>query len=229
MPKLLAGDSAPLTEQDRLGEARILAWETIQMGKSVGLVVVAVALVLGLWWYAATRSPGVQGDPASTVTAFMTRSAAMSSILWDEDTQQELKDALDQWRQDDEGEEAERARKTLKEYGIEEVSPLFKDEDYARAASGGFCFYYFDQDSFAIVSSAGREEAATVEVAFQPKDVFGLNRAISALGVPGSSRQPEPMIVPFRLKKHRSKWYIEDIGGQVGKAVSAVKLLQRSK
>ena len=199
------------------------------MSKLVGVAVVAVGLGVGAWWYSTTRSPGVQGDPESTVTAFMTRSAAMSSILWDEDTQQELKDALDQWRQNDEGEEAERARKTLKEYGIEDVSPLFQDEEYARAAAGGFCFYYFDQDSFAIVSSAGREETATVEVAFQPKDVFGLNRAMAALGVPGSSRQPEPIAVPFRLKKRRGKWYIEDIGGQLGKAVSAVRLLQRSE
>ena len=199
------------------------------MSKLVGVAVVAVGLAAGAWWYSTTRSPGVQGDPESTVTAFMTRSAAMSSILWDEDTQQELKDALDQWRQKDEGEEAERARKTLKEYGIEDVSPLFQDEEYARAAAGGFCVYYFGQDSFAIASGTAREETATVEVAFQPKDIFGLNRTMAALGVPGSSRQPEPMTVPFRLRKHGRKWYIEDIGGQLGQAISAVRLLERSK
>jgi len=199
------------------------------MGKLIGILAAAAALGLGLWWYAATRSPGVQGDPESTVTAFMSRSAAMSSLLWDEDTRQELKDALNQWRKGGEGKEVDQARKTLKEYGIEDITPLFADERYAMAADGAFCFYHFDDDSFAIASSTAREETATVEVAFQPKDVFGLNRAMAALGVPGSARQPEPISVPFHLKKRRGKWYIEDIGGQLGKGIAAVRLMQKSK
>jgi len=190
------------------------------MKKLVGLIVIVV-IAFVIWTAYSARmnriKEGVQGDPVRTVKSFMNTAVKLSGLMWDEEKREALKADLEKWKESDE------IPPTLKEYGIEDTSRLFSDEQYGKAVTGIISMHAFD--SFSVDRQTVEEDTATVYVSFLPTDFLGIRDTISALGAPPGETRKEPVSVPFYLKKRGYRWYIVEIRGELAEAARAFRRL----
>lgn len=199
------------------------------MAKPTNLVLILVVAVAIWGVYAAYVSrieSGPQGDPVRAVEAFMNATAKVSTLLWDEQALESLRNDLKAWQEAAKEGDAEMPE-SLKNYGLEDLSGLFTDERYGKAALTALSLYHFD--SFSADPSHVGENTATVTVTFIPHDFMGLRRTVSQLGAPESPRREEPVTARFQLKKKWHAWYIEDIQGQMTDVIGGFERLRRYK
>ncbi len=188
------------------------------------LIVLGVILLAALLIYAnhlnkikARR----QHDPAEAVAAFMDAAIKISNLLWDEATREALRRDLKAWR------EGEELPEGLARYGLKDPSHLFRDPRFGKAAFSTVCLYQFDSyDLRPAPSAAGK---ATVQVSFLPQDFMGLQKLTSALGVPRTERDPQPVNARFRLEKHWGAWYIVGVEDEMAEAITAFGRLRGVK
>ena len=197
------------------------------MKKAVAVLVVA-ALALLVWRQYAVLvrkvREGPQGEPVRAVSVFMDTTAKLSTLLWNADEREGVKKGLDEWKRASEKDDDADLPEVLKKYGMVNPTPLFADPRYGKAAMTILCFYQFD--SFSVATSDVGEERAVVTVEFLPQDILGLGSLLAKRGAPAGEMKKEPVSIPFHLEKRGHRWHIVEMGGQVGKAVTAARKLR---
>jgi len=201
------------------------------MKKLIALLIVILVIILGAWWkyhsYVKGIKEGPQGDPVRTVNSFMNATEKFSNLIWDEEEREAFLKLLEEWKSKAEEGEEEAAREALQEYGIEDPSRLFEDRKYGKAAASILCLYQFD--SFSIERPEIEKDKAIIEVKFLPQDILGIGQIMAAHGVPQRETKKEPILIPFHLKKHRHRWYIVEVKGELEPAIEAARRLRQYK
>jgi len=196
--------------------------------KKIIILVVILVIGVGVWWkyssYVKGVKEGPQGDPVRTVKTFMDASVKFSGLLWSEEVKEELRRDLKEWQERTEQRKKE-IPENLKKYGMEDPSGLFREKDLGKATLSALCIFHFE--SFSLQEKSIEKDRATIEVSFQPLDVFGIEKIGEKLGVPKREGKKEPVSVIFHLKRYWYRWYIVDVGGEVEKMTKAVRRLRR--
>jgi len=196
--------------------------------KKVSLLVVVVGVAAVTAWVMwarhvrAVRS-GPQGDPVRAVESFMRTAVGINGLLWDEEKRQEVRQALEKWQKGP----SKDAAPSLRELGIADPAPLFQDEGYGKAAMAIFCMYQFDR--FSIAGRDLRSRSAEIAVEFVPRDILGIGKLVEKAGAPALERTKKPVTALFRLRKRGRRWFIVEIGGELGRAIEAAHKLRKSR
>jgi len=167
---------------------------------------------------------GVQGDPVRTVETFMNVVTGMSTLMWNEERQEDLRREMDEWEASADRLSVEDVKEELKEYGIENVHDLFEEERLAKGTLSALCLH--EIESFTIDRTQVNEDNATVTVSFRSKGVLGLDKVIDSLGAPNPAKQRQPISVPFYLEKRRYRWRIVDVRGEMADPIKAMRKLR---
>ena len=199
------------------------------MKKLIVLVVVVAVALIGVWWLYARHVKKIQnsaqGDPVRAVKAFMNTVTTLSTLLWNEDEREDVKQSLDEWKKSLAKDPEAPMPEALKKHGIQAPGPLFEDVEYGKAAMGMFLIYQFDAFSVSEKKVGGATADITVE--FLPKDVLGIRKLVAAQGAPAGERRKEPVSAPFRLRRRGYRWHIVEIGGEMGKGIEAMARLRK--
>lgn len=198
------------------------------MKKLISLVVILV-IILGVWWkyssYVKGIKEGVQGDPVRTVNSFMDAAVKFSTLLWNEEEREAIRKDLEKWQKGVEEGGKEETPESFKKYGIQDPSRLFENRQYGKAAAAILCLFQFD--SFSIEKREIEEDSAKIEVKFLPQDILGIGKIMAEAGVPKGERKEKPVYIPFHLKKHRHRWYIVGVRGELEQGIEATYRLRK--
>ncbi len=195
--------------------------------KRLIIFLVILGIGLGVWWkyssYVKSIEESVQGDPTRTVNAFMNTVTKLSGLIWNEEEREALLSDIKKWQSAEEGEEE--IPESLKEYGIENPAPLFKEGEFGKVVASSICLFHFE--SFSVEETEIEGSNATVEVKFLPLDILGIGKIAAKLGAPQRQRKKEPVSVLFYLERHWRRWYIVGIGGELEKLAKASYRLRK--
>lgn len=191
------------------------------MKRFTGLIIVAILLIAILSLYAnhlGKIKARHQHDPVETVDAFMSAAAKISSLLWDQQARESLRSDLKAWKEGDDLPES------LKQYGLQDPSLLFRDEKFGKAAFTTISLYHFD--TYELRPTSAGKAKTVVQVTFVPYDFMGIRQTVSALGAPQQQAEPKPVDARFRLEKKWGAWYIVGVEGELSDAMRAFKGLR---
>jgi hypothetical protein len=196
------------------------------MGRTVNVIIV-VAVAAGGWWayssYVNGIKNGPQGDPERAVRTFMETAQTFSGLLWNSEVQASIRRDLEAWEKASEEGDAEMPE-SLRELGLEDPRPLFRDERLGKAALGTFSLFSFDSYSIGR-TNVRKDNTATVYVSFAPYDFMGMRQALSGLGSQQDMFQQKPVDARFELRKRWHAWEIEKLEGQVTDLTRAFRRL----
>lgn len=189
-------------------------------------IVVAVAVALLLAWSAHVRkiSRGVQGEPVRAVNAFMDTVKTISCLLWDEKERESTARDLKQWLKALEEGKKQDPPESLSKYRLEDPNRFFRNRRLAKGVMTALAIFHFE--SFSAEQARIQEDRATVNVEFLPTDVLGIGKAIARLGAPEQQKRNKPVRVVFTLEKHRHRWYIVEVGGELAEPIKAFSRLR---
>ncbi|HIE43409.1 MAG TPA: hypothetical protein EYP78_01255 [Candidatus Omnitrophica bacterium] len=200
------------------------------MRKIVGLIIVG-GIVFAIWFsYSSSvknSQRGPQGTPEKTVSNFMLRAEKMSNLIWKQEEREKVRNLLREWQnvKEEDTEKQKEIAEKLEALGIEDPTPLFKDENYAKIAFGVFCLFKFG--NYKVEEPKINKNSAQVEVSFSPVDFLGLKATLEGLTGKKSPQRKEPSQILFHLEKRFHKWYITEIGGEEGRLINASYRLRK--
>jgi len=157
----------------------------------------------------------VQRDPETAVGSFMSTMAKLTQLVYGESRHEELEEQVDELEAKGEEVTEKEVADLCEKYGLESQAPLFRKEKTGKAIMAAFLVMRFEE--FEVTGCDIEGETARVDVKFTPLDILGLKALTEKMGVPADERGPEPMRVSFDMEKHRHRWYITDMKGDLGK------------
>ena len=198
------------------------------MKKPVFLLVVLAIIGFGWWKYSgnlkAVRN-GPQGEPARVVTFFFDNIKKLSDLIWKEGAREKAGEEVKKAKSGTPEEQEKATAELYQKYGIEDISVLFAEKRFGKAAAGIFSLYEFGTYSIGGANVEGNK--ATVEAVLAPVDFMGLEKAFSRLSSAAPQSKLQPITIPFTLEKKNRRWYIVDVGGRAGELAKAAARLRK--
>lgn len=185
-----------------------------------GLIVFILIVLIGVgaWnYFQMKRLEDVPTDVYLTIETFMKTTKKMSNLIWDEEKRDALKKDLEEWSK---AEDRTKLPENFKEYQIGDVTTLFLDRRYGKAALTTLCFY--EVDSFNIKDIEIETTKARANVEFITSDFLGLGRVFSKLEARKQGERIRPTLITFRLKNQKGHWFIDKLEGEVAKLIDSL-------
>lgn len=202
------------------------------MKKIIGIIIL-FGIILGGYFkynsYIKKVKNSVQGSPESTVEEFLKICEKWSNLLWKENEKEKiigLMKEMSKVKEERDKEKLNQIKEQILSLGLVDPSYLFKKGNYGMVALNTFALHEFGWYKLNEAKPIEKNKAE-VYVEFCPKDFIGLGSLIQSFT--GKEQRIEPQKIPFYLQKRRYKWYIVDIGGQIGNLINASYRLKKYK
>ncbi len=205
------------------------------MKKLIGFIIL-LGIIFGGWFkysqYVKEAKRGVQGTPERAVEEFLKISQKWSNILWKEEEREKIKRMKSLMKQMREVKEEDKKKlneikEQLASLGLQDPSFLFKNKNYGMSALNTFALYEFGWYKVGRAKEVDKNKAE-LYVEFYARDFLGLGSLAERLTGKQQKRGAKEHI-PFHLQRRRYKWYIVDIGSQVGSLIDAVYKVRKYK
>jgi hypothetical protein len=178
----------------------------------IAVIALGLAALIGWFAYVKRVERELQADPVQAVTSFMKAAQTISSLMWEEEEREALKQELDEWKKA-EGKTGKKAPLFFERYDLQDPSRLFVDKSRGKAAFGALLLFQFD--SFTVEQKKSNGKSAVVDVSFVPLDILGLRQMMEGMGAPSGEIPERPIKVRFLLQRRWLAWYIVGVEGEL--------------